>query len=108
MEPLRPLNDRLVRIACTYKDVSVGLSVAVGPEGCCRDADPRKITDGTPIRDGITAHYLNNQPEFGGPIPWWNESGAYVAVSGPHLTKEDLIEIAESMSDTATLNAYQE
>jgi hypothetical protein len=49
----------------------------------------------------LTAHLLNVQAAFGGPILWWEQDGTYVAVSGPHLTKDDLVKIASSMSATA-------
>lgn len=39
--------------------------------------------------------------EFGGSILWWNEAGAYVAISGPCLTEEDLVRIANLMSPDA-------
>jgi hypothetical protein len=45
---------------------------------------------------------LNNEPQFGGPILWWQQDGTYIAVSGPHLTKDDLVKVAASMSKTAT------
>ncbi|HWI64546.1 MAG TPA: hypothetical protein VNT75_22165, partial [Symbiobacteriaceae bacterium] len=68
-----------------------------GPAGCCLDADSRKLGESVTIRGGITAHLLNIDP----PILWWNENGAYVALEGPHQTRESLIRIAESLSDTA-------
>lgn len=93
---------RGARTARTSGDLSVGVRVTVGQEGCCLDADPRKFGGGTPIRGGIPGTYIPNQPEFGGPILWWNEDGAYIALSGPQLAEDDLVEIAESMSSTAT------
>jgi hypothetical protein len=38
-----------------------------------------------------------------GAVLWWQEAGAYVALSGPSLTKEDLVWIAASMSFKANL-----
>lgn len=57
------------------------------------------------IRGNIVAYFLVNQPEFDGPILWWIEGGAYVAVSGPHLTEQDLIRIANSVSSAAASGA---
>lgn len=82
-------------------DGKQGLSVANGPTGSGLDADSRKTGKSIPIRENITAHFLVNQPEFGGSILWWNESGAYVAIAGPYLTEEDLVRIANSMSPDA-------
>ncbi len=106
LHPLMPTHqDRLVRIVYVDDDLQAELSVASGPAGCCIDADPRKMVGGgTPIRDGREARFIPNQPEFGGNIVWWNEDGAYIALSGPHLTQEDLFAIAESMSPTALLS----
>lgn len=97
-------SDRLVSIAYVDDDLNRVLSVYSGPLGCCIDADPNKmVAGGTPIRDGREARFIPNQPEFGGNILWWQEDGAYVALSGPHLTEEDLFAIAEFLSPTATL-----
>jgi hypothetical protein len=79
------------------------LSVLNGPAGCCLDADPRKKGTAVTIRAGIPAHYLQIEPQVGGPILWWNENGAYVALSGPNLIRDDLIRIADSMSATADM-----
>ena len=96
--------DRLVSIAYVDDDLNRVLRVSSGPLGCCIDADPNKmVAGGTPIRDGREARFIPNQPEFGGNILWWQEDGAYVALSGPHLTEEDLFAIAEFLSPTATL-----
>lgn len=80
----------------------VELSVLDGPAGCCLAADPRKYVGPTPLPGGRTAYFLDNEPQFGGPILWWQQDGAYIAVSGPHLIKDDLVKIASGMSNTAT------
>jgi len=104
LHPLTPTYDRLVSISYVDDDLNRVLSVASGPAGCCLDADPRKMVGGgTPIRKGSEARFIPVEPEFGGNILWWNEDGAYIALSGPHLTQEDLFAIAESLSPTATL-----
>jgi len=79
----------------------VTLSVLDGPAGCCLASDPRKYGEATRLPGGRTAHLLNIQAEFGGPILWWQQDGAYIAVSGPHLTKDDLVKISSSMSNIA-------
>lgn len=79
------------------------LLIANGPSGSGLDADSRKTGESVKIRGIVTAHYLANQPEFGGPILWWNQWGAYVAISGSNLNQEDLVRIANSMSPTASL-----
>lgn len=90
---------RPVHIAYKAPDGTEGLRVTVGPAGCCLDTDmPRKRGEVIPIRGGIEGHFLINQPEFGGNILWWTEAGAYVALSGPTLTRADLVAISGSMS----------
>lgn len=97
----KPESSPIIHIPYVDEDGTQGLSVANGPSANGLDADPRKTGKSVKIRDSITAHFLTNQPEFGGSILWWNESGAYVAISGPYLTEEDLVRIAASMSPDA-------
>jgi hypothetical protein len=85
------------------KDGSVGLVVVNRPAGCGLDADPRKKGEIIKLQGNILGHFLNNQPEFGGPILWWEEDGSYVALSGPELTMVNLVKIAASMSPTAEI-----
>jgi hypothetical protein len=59
----------------------------------------------TKLARGVTAYRLPNEPEFGGPILWWDQKGTYIALSGPKLTFRGLIRIAGSMSDTAVPRA---
>jgi Tol biopolymer transport system component len=72
-----------------------------GPAGCCLDADPRKSEDTLTLPNHITAHFLQVEPQYGGPILWWQQEGTYIALSGPRLTKDVLTAIATSMSKTA-------
>lgn len=95
--------DQIVEILYLTKEQSIGLRVTNGPAGCCLDSDPGKAVGETLIRNGLTGHFLINQPEFGGPILWWQEGGTYIALSGPDLTKTDLLTVANSMSSTALL-----
>lgn len=84
-------------------DGSIGLSVINSPAGSGLDADPRKTGETIKIRGNIVGHFLDNEPQFGGPILWWQEAGSYVALSGSELHKTDLVKIANSMSSTADL-----
>lgn len=99
-----PDSDR-VRISYSTDYGSIGLDVLNSPAGTGLDADLRKTGETIDIRDGIEGHFIDNQPEFGGPILWWDEAGAYVAISGPKLNKADLVKIAESMSSTADIGS---
>ncbi|HEV8635996.1 MAG TPA: hypothetical protein VG370_17365, partial [Chloroflexota bacterium] len=65
--------------------------------------DPRKGGQAVALPNGLTAHFLNMQPEYGGPILWWEQEGAYVALSGPRRTRDELVKIATSVSKTADL-----
>ena len=89
----------LVRVAYVNTQGAVELDLLNGPAGCCLDADGRKAGEPVTIRSGIEGHFIASTPEAGGPILWWQEGGAYVALSGAHLTRDQLIEIANSMSE---------
>lgn len=95
----------VVRITYHDQQGAAALDVLNGPAGCCLDGDGRKNGEAVAIRNGISGHLLNIEPQFGGPILWWQEEGAYVALSGPHLTRTELLRIAASMSQTADLGA---
>lgn len=86
-----------------YRDAEgvVQLSVLSGEEGCCLAANPRQAGETVQIAGAIEARLIEMGPEYGGPILWWQQDGTYIAVSGPELTPEDLVEIAESVSPTA-------
>ncbi len=91
----------LVDINYKTSDGSYELTVLNGPAGCCLDADPRKEGKLVKVRDNLTAHYLEVQPQFGGPTLWWQEAGTYIALSGSKMNKDDLVRIADSMSFAA-------
>lgn len=56
------------------------------------------------LKNGIAAHYLGSiQPEYGGPILWWEQGKTYVALASPQFAKETLLSIAASMSPDAEL-----
>ncbi|WP_434509767.1 hypothetical protein [Desulfitobacterium sp. AusDCA] len=92
-----------VRVNYRTKDGSTGLIVFNGPIGSGLDADTRKKGETVKLRGDIIGHFLNIEPRFGGSILWWEESGSYVALSGPDLNMTDLIKIADSMSLTADI-----
>lgn len=77
------------------------LSVLDGPAHCCLDADPRKYVEPIRLRPGVKAYRISNEPQFGGPILWWDQRGTYIALSGPHLTFPQLVRMARSMSSSS-------
>jgi hypothetical protein len=77
------------------------LSVLEGPAGCCLDGvRPNAIRD-VDIRPGIRGVYVPVAAQFGGPILWWSEDtergAAYIALSSPVLSEDELVRIANSM-----------
>jgi hypothetical protein len=98
--------EALVTIVYRADDGSEALTVINGPAGCCLAALD-KGGETLNVSAGTTAHFLDNPAEFGGPTLWWEQDGAYVALSGPKLTKEDLVKIVGSMSQTAELESGQ-
>ncbi len=92
-----------VKIDYRTKYGSTGLLVLNGPAGSGLAADPRKKGETIKLRGDIPGHFLDNQPQFGGPILWWEEAGSYIALSGPELNKTDLVKIADSMSSTRNI-----
>lgn len=97
-------NSPTVRIKYYSQDATESLVVTNGPVECCLDADPRKAINPVMLRNGVTAYILPTiEPKYGGPILWWVQENGYVAVSGPNLTQEELVRIANSMSKTATI-----
>lgn len=97
------LQGETVQIDYQAADGSVALSVLEGPAGCCLDADPRKGGKLVALPHGLSAHALPNEAQFGGPILWWEQDGAYLAISGPQLTAAQEVRVAASMSKTAPL-----
>ena len=79
------------------------LHVVNGAAGCCLDADSRKYQNPVQLASGLTAYFIPAERQYGGNILWWQEEGTYVALSGPELSKDQLMQIATSMSSTADL-----
>ena len=95
--------DPLVVIEYRMSDGSVALNVLNGAAGCCLDADPRKRQNPVQLASGLTAYFIPVEPQYGGNILWWQQEGTYVALSGAELTKDQLLQIAASMSSSAYL-----
>ena len=66
-------------------------------------SDPRKAGDPVTLPNGLEAHLLAIEPQYGGPILWWVQEGTPIALSGPEMTQALLVKIAASMSKTAEL-----
>jgi len=90
-------------VTIDYRDrhAHVELSVADGATLCCIDNDPRKYGVRVKISRGIMGHMLNFGTGFGGLDLWWEQDGAFVAISSPSLNYHELIAIARSISRTA-------
>ena len=104
---LTPQAPTLGPFALTYRapDGTIALRLLEGPVGCCIDQDPRKVGQIVRLPHGIAAHFLANPAQYGGPVLWWHQEGAFIALSGPHLTLHDEATIAASMSRTADLTS---
>ncbi len=94
----------LITIEYRTSDGSLVLHVVNGAAGCCLDADPRKYRNPVQLASGLTAYFLPVERQYGGNILWWQEEGTYVALSGPELSKDQLMQIATTMSSTADLS----
>ena len=93
----------LVTINYWMADSRLALQVLNGPAGCCLDADPRRRRNAVKLPTNITGYFLPIEPVYGGPILWWQQEGAYIALSGPQLTRDELVRISASTSSTADL-----
>ena len=112
LTPERPISgespNETVRINYHNADGAIVLTLLNGPIGCCLDADPRKGGTAIKLFNGTSAHFMHIEPQYGGPILWWQKDGAYVAISGPNMTQDELAKIAASMSKTADLGKVEE
>ena len=104
-EPALGTGGSLITITYDTPDGTAAVSVGNGPAGCCIDQDARKGQDRIVLPGGAVAHFMPNEPQFGGPILWLDEGGTYVAISGPSLTRGEEVKIAASLSRTASLRA---
>lgn len=64
----------IIHVSYADTEGKPGMLVSSGPAGSGLDAVPGKSGKSVLVREMITAHYLQNQPEFGGPILWWDEA----------------------------------
>lgn len=77
----------------------VQVRILQGPAGCCLDYARPRATPNVTIREGIGAQLIEAiGPELGGPIVWWVENGAYVALASPTVSTSELLRIARSMT----------
>lgn len=74
-----------------------------GKANCCLDA-AGKAFNPLILASGETAYYLPNQPIYGGNILWWGHDGTYIALSGPQLTKDTLIQLANTIKPLNNAN----
>jgi outer membrane lipoprotein-sorting protein len=79
-----------------YAGSAGSLSVFENWAGCCIDQDVRKWDMPIPLPDHAMAFSI------GGTL-WFDRAGTFVALSGSHLTQDQLIRIAGAMSSTASL-----
>ncbi|MHB1294384.1 MAG: LolA family protein [Anaerolineae bacterium] len=91
----------------TYYDAK-GQAALVVLNGTYLAEDPRYAGEEVALPNGLAAHLLDMPAESGGPILWWVQEGTPIAISGPQLTQEDLLQIAESMLSTADLGQTRE
>jgi WD40 repeat protein len=77
------------------------LDVLEGPAGCCLDGVRKNAIRDVDIRPGLRGVYEPVAAQFAGPILWWDEDTgrgpAYVALSSPVLSEDELVRIANSM-----------
>jgi len=104
-DPPIPSDQQIRAIRIHYRTINnqLALTVVNGPVDCCLDHDARHMGITVQIPQGLSGHFLEGDPQTGGPILWWQQAGAYIAVSGPQLKEADLIRIAGSVSETADL-----
>lgn len=57
------------------------------------------------LANGRTAHQLAFEPQI--TILWWNQDGAYLALEGHGIARDEMLKIAASMSATAELGETQ-
>jgi hypothetical protein len=96
-------------VELTWHDATgaAALRLLTGPAGCCIDQDGRKTGEDVSLPSGLAAHFFANPPQSGGPLLWWHQDGAFVSLSGPQLSKDDLVRIAASVSKTAEIGSVQ-
>ncbi|MGE5141516.1 MAG: LolA family protein [Rudaea sp.] len=87
-------------------DGSIALTVVNGPPDCCAELEAVQGED-VKLPDGTLAHIILDPGEGGGWLLWWETQGALIKISGPDLTRSDLITIASSMDRNAELGPME-
>ena len=88
---------RLLQIELTDQVGALLALIIEGPAGCCLDYARPDAIPNVSIGARPIGHYDNVAVAFGGPIVWWVDGDAYVAVSSPVLGQDELLRIAASM-----------
>lgn len=99
-------NQSVVTINYHTSDGGVALTELDGPAGCCVDDGTHPSGQSAALTNGVTAHLYGERSGRGDTL-WWDQEGAYVALSSPSLTGDALIAIAGTMSKTANLGKTQ-
>lgn len=87
-----------ILVELRYQDTQKrdALLVLNGKANCCLDAAGKAVNPIT-LANGETAYYLPNEPIYGGNILWWIHDGTYIALSGPQITKDMLVQLANTI-----------
>lgn len=67
------------------------------------ETEPRFLGESVTLPKGRVVHVLGFNPEI--IIIWWDEGGGYTSLEGHNIPREEMLKIAEGMSDTAELPA---
>jgi len=93
-------------VSITYRtrDGKAALKVLEGPAGCCLAAEPASGGQAVALPNALVAHSLTGTTQgIETALLWWQQDGAYIAISGRPELKEDMLTMAGSMSKTANL-----
>lgn len=92
-----------VQINYHSTDGAIALTVTNGPHGCCSDLSTIK-GEAIQVAAGVTAHLVQDAGDnIGSWTLWWEQEGTVIQLSGPNLTRADLLKIAASLNKTAEL-----
>src|SRR5207253_9714260 len=85
---------QLLQIELTGQAGALLAVILEGPAGCCLDYARPNAAPNISIGARPIGHYDDIAAAYGGPIVWWVEGDAYVAVSSPVLARDDLLRLA--------------
>jgi hypothetical protein len=88
---------QLLQIELTDRAGALVAVILEGPAGCCLDGARPNAIPNVSIGARPIGHYDNVAVAYGGPLVWWVDGDAYVAVSSPVLGQDELLRIAASM-----------